>query len=38
MVGVVSSRIPVKKGYEEAFEQRWNTREWALTHEPIAER
>jgi len=34
MVVVVSNRIPVKKGYEEAFEQRWKERKWAIATHP----
>jgi heme-degrading monooxygenase HmoA len=34
MVVVVSNRIPVKKGYEEAFEQRWKERKWTIANHP----
>ena len=34
MVVVVSNRIPVAKGHEEAFEQRWKNRKWAIANHP----
>lgn len=34
MVVVVSNRIPVAKGHEEAFEQRWKNRKWTIASHP----
>ena len=34
MVVVVSNRIPVAKGHEEAFEERWRNRKWPIASHP----
>lgn len=34
MAVVVSNRILVAKGHEEAFEQRWKNRKWAIASHP----
>jgi len=34
MVVVVSNRIPVQKGFEETFEQRWKNRKWSIADHP----
>lgn len=34
MAVVVSNRIQVAKGHEEAFEQHWKNRKWAIASHP----
>lgn len=34
MVVVVANRIPVEKGWEKAFEERWRNRKWSLAKSP----